>query len=419
MPQFQYRAVDSTGRQVEGAVNAEDASGAVQQLKELGLRIQRIEEEVQIVRTPEPKPSAVKINRLPDPSPAVRVVARKTRASNNKEIFFLFAQLSNLLRGGIAPTDALTTVGGRNRNSKFDGPLHDMAGMTAEGAELSTALEHYPDLFAPGVVGAVRAGERGGYLPEACEVVSEQAHETHKLLRIYWWLGVAVILMAFTFAAAFAGGVGIERAIDSINNPNDPANTVGEGIKAALLGPVGIAMAAFFVLFFGVKIFLRRTASRARRHKIALKTPLVGKRASSESMALFSWHLNKLGKAGLSPFASWNLAASAVPNIAYADKLLKIGDGMGESTRFSTLFYNSDLFSQEISAMMETGEMTGQIGPALDQAMDYSRAEQKTIDVLLKAKAGCWAILLTTGGGLIAFLILYGKYLSSSLKVLE
>ncbi|MCH8978742.1 MAG: type II secretion system F family protein [Armatimonadetes bacterium] len=419
MPHFRYRALDRTGRHVDGGVDAHDANSAVQQLSQRGLRIQSIEEGVQLVHTPKPKQKAVALNRLPDQAPAVRVVARKTKPSDNSEVFFLFAQLSNLLRGGIAPVDALTTINGRNRNKKFDGPLSDMAAMTAEGAELSTALEHYPDLFAPGVVGAVRAGERGGYLPEACQVISEQAHETHKLQRVYWWLGAVLILMAFTFAAAMAGGTGIERAIDSINNPNDPDNTVLAGITAALLGPVGLALILFFALYFGTKMFLRRTASRAKRHAIALKTPLVGQRASSESLALFAWHLNKLGKAGLSPFASWNLAASAVPNIAFSDRLIKVGSGMGEATRFSALFYNSDLFSHEISAMMETGEMTGQIGPALDQAMDYSRAEQKTADTMLKAKAGCWAMLLLTGGGMIAFLLLYVKYLTSAFKVLE
>ena len=415
MPQFRYRALDSTGRQVDGALDAHDANSAVQQLSQRGLRIQSIEEGVQLAHRPAP----VALNRLPDQPPAVGVVARKTKPSNNSEVFFLFAQLSNLLRGGIAPADALTTVGGRNKNKKYDGPLRDMAAMTAGGAELSSALEHYPDLFPPGVVGGVRAGERGGYLPEACQVISEQAHETHKLQRVYWWLGAVLILMAFTFAAAMAGGTGIERAIDSINNPNDPNNTVLAGMTSALLGPVGIALLLFFALYFGTKIFLRRTASRGRRHAIALKTPLVGQRASSESLALFSWHLNKLGKAGLSPFASWNLAASAVPNIAYSDRLMKVGGGMGESTRFSSLFYNSDLFSHEISATMETGEMTGEIGPALDQAMDYSRAEQKTADTLLKAKAGCWATLLLTGGGMIAFLLLYVRYLTSAFKVLE
>ncbi len=426
MPQFRYRALNSQGHELEGTLSAPDANAAVTQLGRQGLRLKSIEEGVSAVRGNPPvavpvqrfeSPAVQRMNAVPAPDGLV--IPRRTRPAKNDELFFLFAQLSNLLRGGISPADALNTLGTRGQNEKFRGPLNDMARMAGEGRSLSFAMEHYPDLFSPGHVGAVRAGEKGGYLPDACMVVSEQCKETHKLMRAYWWLGIVVILTVFTFAVALAGGVGIDRAIMSINNSSDPNNTLLAGLRDSFFGPVGIALLLFLVFFVATKVWLRRTNARGRRHEIALRTPLVGKRARNENLALFTWHLNKLGKAGLSPFASWNLAATAVPNLAFSDRLVQAGSGMGESTRYSNLFYKSDLFPHEISAIVETGEVTGDIGTALDQAMDYSRAEQQTSDTALKAKAGCWALLLLTGGGFIAFLIMYSTYLRSAFKVLD
>ena len=440
MPQFRYRALDRNGQEISGTVDARDANSAVQQLSTQGFQLRSIDENVQVVQMPAAKPRPaqqsppvqrpkveaprsasgdIKLNQISTTNPNVRIIPRRTKQSTNAELFFIFAQLSNLLRGGIAPTDALTHMVSRSKNQKYVEPFQDMAKITAEGTALSTALEHYPDLFPPGVVGATRAGEEGGYLPEALHVVSEQCHETHKLQRIYWWLGLVVIYAVVCIFTALAGGKGIQRAIAYINNPNDPNNTMGAGFKDAMLGPIGLGLLLFFVLYFGIKIFLRKTGSRRRRHEIALRAPLVGKRASCESLALFSWHLNKLGEAGLSPFASWNLAARAVPNIAYSEKLLQEGVGMGEQTRFSQLFYNSDLFPHEVAAMVETGEMTGTVGGSLEQAMEHSRNEQKVADNLMKAKAGCWGMLLFFGGGMIAFLLLYGAYLRGAFQVLE
>ena len=430
MPQFRYRALNSQGHELEGTLTATDANAAVTQLSRQGLRLRSIEEGVTVARVPAPASQlpprmaaqsapTVRASKVPLVARPLQATPRRTAPAKNDELFFLFAQLSNLIRGGIAAPDSLNTIASRSQNAKFREPLLHMAHLTAEGGSLADAMEHFPDLFSPGHSGAVRAGEKGGYLPDALHVMSEQCKETHKLMRAYWWLGIAVIVVVVTFAIAFTGSIGIDRLILSINEPNNPANSLPAAVRDALLGPIGFGLLLFFVFYFWTKHWLRQTSTRMKRHSATLRVPLVGKRASSENLSLFSWHLNQLQKAGLSPFASWRLAASAVPNIAYSERLLAVGDGMNEGTKYSALFYKSDLFPREVSAIVETGEVTGDIATSLEQAMDYSRAEQKTADTTLKVKAGCWAGLLLFGGGMIAFLIMYISYLTSAFKVLE
>ena len=434
MPEFRYKALNGQGHELEGTLSAPDANAAVQQLSRQGLRIKTLAEGAAPVLQQPTAPQAlrpavssprvemaspVNLNKAGQTPRTSTVVPRHTKPAFNNELFFLFSQLANMLKGGIAPSEALQSMATRHANRKFYEPLRDMAHMAGEGGSLAFAMEHYPDLFSPGIVGAVRAGEEGGYLPEACEVVSEQCHETHKLMRIFWWVGLALIYAAFTFALAMAMERSIDLGIDMINGRKSEMNPAWEGLRDSLFGPVGLAFLVFIVVYFLVKKYLRSTSSRRQRHEIAYRTPLVSKRVASEGLALFSWHLSKLGHAGLSPFASWKLAAQAVPNVAFSERLLDLGQNMNEKTKFSQLFYGSRLFPHEISALVETGEMTGSVGGALEQAMDHARNEQKVVDTMLKAKAGCWALLLIFGVGAIAFLLFYGHYLRSAMRILD
>ncbi len=425
MPEFQYRALDPQGREVRGSLNALNANAAMQSLGGQGLRVKQIQEGVAVPSVAQPRATVRTEPRIPQKinplqQPATQALPKKrTSPSTNGELFFLFAQLSNLFRGGIAPSEALVALSQRNPNKKFVQPLMDMAAMTTEGRPLSDALETYPDLFHPGVVGAVRAGEKGGYLAEACGVVSDQCKETHKLQRLFWWVGIVVIMTAISFAAAFAMTVGVDRAIAGIDNPEDARNTLMSGLKDAFLGIVGVSLLAFFVVYFLVKRSLKNPKRMPQRHRIALAFPIVGNRAKAENLALFSWHLNQLGNAGLAPFQAWGLAADAVPNIEFSKRLQRSGKTMNESTRYSTMFYESDLVPREIAAVMETGEMTGNMASSLEQAMDYSRSDQKMADTVLKAKAGCWMALMIIGGGLIALLIVYGAYGKSAIDRLD
>ena len=162
-----------------------------------------------------------------------------------------------------------------------------------------------------------------------------------------------------------------------------------------------------------------RLENTLKRHDVGIKIPIFAQRARNECLALFSWNLNKLATAGLSPFASWQLAADAVPNEAFGENLRQAGHGMSENTKFSELFYRSSLFPHEVAVTIETGEMTGGIEGALEQAMQVSRERQMQSDELLKHKAGCWRILLLAVGTLLGMAIFYRTYFSAAFTILD
>jgi type II secretory pathway component PulF len=440
VPQFRYRALNSQGHELEGTLSAADANAAVVQLSRQGLRLKSIEEGVTVVHaTPAVRSVAPAVH---NPPPVVRPVQPYTpvasplthnrqqqsagprygvkpsrRATYNDRQFF-FAQLGGLLRSGISPADALHTILSRSNQSKFQAEFNDMASMCAGGMSLSEALEHYPNMFPSGVVGAVRAGETGGYLPDACESISVQQKETRRIFNMFAILMVAVPWTLFLLYLAAVIAFGIDRAFQPLLD-NPEGGTFEQGVSGALTGFVTVL---FVLTVIGgvTAYFLGRSRKfRAFRHRVGIAMPMFKRRALNENLSHFSYHLGRLAKSGLSPFASWQLAARAVPNDAYSARLLAMAENLSEQTRLSELLYRSKLFPYETAQLVETGEMTGDLPGAMDQVMQFGREREKQANLYIGMKAGCWTVLVFGIGGMMVLMVIYVTYLLNIGKMMD
>jgi type II secretory pathway component PulF len=352
------------------------------------------------------------------PKSGPRYGTKPSARSGYNDRHFFFAQLAALLRTGISPAEALATILARSSAGTFRREVEEMARMCAEGMSLAEAMEHYPKMFPKGVVGAVRAGEVGGYLPDACDTVSKQQRETRTIFLFFLALMIVVPLFVggVLFAITVAGG--INRGIDAVRDGNsEPAVELGmQEMFGSVVGPVLIAILVLTVLgiVFALSVKFRRV-----RHRIGLALPPFRWRAYNENLAHFSYHLGQLSRAGLSPFTSWRIAAQAVPNEVYADRLVSMAHNMNERTKLSELMYRSRIFPRETAQVVETGEVTGDMPTAMEHVMDIGRQKEKLGVAYIGAKAGCWAILLFTVGGMVMFIIVYGTYIRGVFRVME
>lgn len=406
-------------------MSAPDANSAVTQLSRQGLRLKSIMEGVApaiVVNPVQPRP--LQINAAAQ-QPSVRQPvqqrhfdARQSRRATYNDRQFFFAQLAALLRTGISPADALHTILSRGSSGKFRDAVNDMARMCAGGSSLADAMEHYPEMFSRGIVGAVRAGEAGGYLPDACDAVSKQQKET----RTVFWFFFALLLFFPLFVVgvlfAIAMAQGVNRGIDAVRDGNTEP-VFSQGLSESLNSFGYPVFGALLVLGLAAYFIGRTPAFRAFRHRIGLAVPPFRWRAYNENLAHFSYHLGRLAKAGLSPFASWRLAAAAVPNEQYAKRLDEIANGMNEHTRLSELMYRAKLFPQETAHLVSTGELTGDLPQALDQVMELGRQREKMAVTYIGVKAGCWTLFVLLVGPLIIVCIVYLTYLTGVFRVLE
>ncbi|MBC8063785.1 MAG: type II secretion system F family protein [Chlorobia bacterium] len=432
MPFFQYQATDKQGNPIQGTVQAgtlDEANRALalQGFKVTGLRDPSVIAAPSVQTMAPPRSLSFERPGVPAPvrvnSPTARPLgeARKTRYSQDKDIYFIFSQLAAYFKSGINPAQAFTEIGSKQQREDIKEAMLFVASRVGEGSGIADLLALYPFLFAPHVVGAVRAGEMGGYLPEALENIAAQADSSRKMRRWMVWLGLFAIGIPPVVPigmALFNSVIASWDAQEASGGTAPVAATVGRGFVQELLGSLGVYSLIVFILFVVLAFSWQSMWFRRFRHKLALMIPTIGKRARAEGFAAFTWNLSNLAKAGIAPRQSFQLASETVPNLDIRLALENQWRHMNDQTKLSEALEGTKMLPHELSAMVQTGEVTGDVA---GQLLNGARAQQQEFehqDKNVKTRVGCWMLLLffLVGPVLVAFL--YGDFLTKMITKL-
>ncbi|MCC7229593.1 MAG: type II secretion system F family protein [Fimbriimonadaceae bacterium] len=422
MPFFQYQATDKQGNPIQGTVQASDVQEASRALALQGFRVSDLREPgaappIARPATAPPNPiESVRPSGVALQPPAAKPIGpiRKTRKGTDKDTYFLFSQIASYLKAGTNPATAFAEVGRKYPRSDYREAFQMVAAKVTEGKGIAEIMEQYPYLFSPNVVGQVRAGEYGGYLPEAMDSIVDQADASRKMRRWFLWLGISVfsILPSYLIGKGLLGGV--LRSWDTQEATGGTA-PVGPAVMAGIVkefsGPLGIfSIVSMTLLIVGIYVW-QQMPLRVTRHRLALAVPTVGKRARAEAFAAFAWNLSHLGKAGITPIQSWQLAADTVPNQAIRETLLEQRAHMNDRTKLSEALQRTKMLPYEFGAMVQTGEITGDIAGQLMNGARSQQDEFRYQDNAAKKRAGCWIALVNVAFAALLFFWLYSDLL--------
>lgn len=429
MPFYRYSAFDAKGTQVEGTLQANTPDEALTQLSQRGFQKARILGTATAPSAPapatqrltQPTGNQILLNtgqkpKTPAPFPTTgaaksgapvpqaipqRPVVR-TKNIGDKDRLFLFAQLSEQLRAGIGPVQAFESIANVTTNSNVKESLNYVAQCANKGIPISEGLAVYPDLYPPHVIGLTRAGEEGGFLPQALKQVSDQAGAAHKFKKFHWFVWLAglnaLLSIPLVWFATRAFLFAYDRA-EKAGGENAGGEFINQGFGDAL-SKYGLYVGIFYAIVIGLYIYFRSDSFRMPRHKLGLSVPALGRRARHESVHMFSWTLSKLAHAGLSPKRSWTLAAESVPNLEMRERLMHAGSRMTHEAKLSDVVFGARLFPDEFAPMVSTGETTGNIAGALEHLADASFTEYEVNTTMAKVRTagcGCTAMLVTSG----------------------
>ncbi|HEY3782172.1 MAG TPA: type II secretion system F family protein [Fimbriimonadaceae bacterium] len=425
MPFYQYSAIDAAGKPTQGTIQATSAGEAIHMLIGRGFRGPKIVGEsasggpaatpapqrrqqapMQLIHQAAPPPTAYQQGgkmQINAPAPGYHPQTHHTQKAKDRDIFFLFAQIAEQLRAGIGPVNTFSELSHMYKDPKFRDSLGEVATAASEGRQISSVLQLWPDLYPEHVVGLIRAGETGGFLPEAATTVAEQAEQAHKFKRFHWWIWAVIINALLSFPLAFLAKNSFQSFFDQ-----EMANGGKDGGPFAvflvmwhqLLWPWGPITLLLCLVSWGLRNWFSTRGMKRFRHEVGLRTPVLGQRARDESVTIFSWVLAKLARGGVPPNRAWELAVESVPNLSMQDKLKNAGVHMNEGSKISDVVFKSDLFPQEYAPVVATGELTGDISGALERLSQISRTEYEANTVKSKVatgSAGCTGLILTMG----------------------
>lgn len=423
MPHYQYKGFDQQGHTKTGVIEAVSANEAVGLVARMGVRVQNVTpfeltRPVSNVVTEGPLlGTATGAMAVASGSARVETPAGKaqyggtmgqqeTMFLRDQDLFIFFAQLANLLRSGISATEAMTELGRRQSVKPFvQRACTEIAKMTSNGMSLADAMEKYPSIFPPGAIGGVRAGEYGGYLPMACEVFSQNQQTAYKIRLWLFWVGLAIwtcVVLPIPFFNVAMNGT--QRLMDTINNQKAPLQEFFGGLGSGLVGVWGILGLAMIPLMFVGWRWTGRPQYLMLRHKLAATVwGSPKKRAMADSLQMFGYHMEALSRAGISPQKIFTLSADAVPNRYVAESLKRVVPGSDEKTKLSTLLYQAEMFPQEYTPLIETGELTGTTESAIGSIVKQSGDDRKFAENWLRFKSFIWIGLIILGSSALFF----------------
>lgn len=396
---FRYRFTDARGQVLEGTLQADTVAEAEATLKVRGY------------------PNAALIDPNVQAPPVVAASAQlparkgviRTRKGSDKDRFYLFSQFAKLLNAGVNPAKAFEEVARVTRIHHFRDSFLDLSRAATQGETLSATMARYPDLYPDHVVGMMRAGEAGGFMPEAFALLSQQAEDAYKFKRFHWfiWYLAPRALLAIPIALAVVDALVLAY---KRNSETQPVSFVSVLIEL-MIWPYGPMMLAIGAVMLVLRWWFSTHRMRHFRHRMGLKAPIYGPRARNESVAVFTWTLSRLSKAGLSPQRSWELATAAVPNLEMQERLRDAGARMHSGSRLSEVVFGSRIFPDEYAPILSTGELTGDIVGSLETLERASRNDFE--ESSKRAKWGSMrigAVFAIVTSGIVVITLIYGWY---------
>ena len=122
--------------------------------------------------------------------------------------------------------------------------------------------------------------------------------------------------------------------------------------------------------------------------------------------------------AGISPRQSYLLATETVPNLHINEAMLEQGRQMTDQTKLSDALHNTKMLPYELTMMVQTGEVTGDVAGQLMNGAVAQREEFDHQSKNLVQRVGCWMALLFFLVGPLVVILLYRDFLLGLISTL-
>jgi len=396
MPSFSYVAVNESGREISGVVEASDKSAAERLIEGQELMPLRV------TQTAGGKAKA-------GPAPAANVSQGKRRKIAERDIIDFTRQLVTLLKAGVPILSSLETLAGQASNPVFGETLITVASDIAAGNDFSAALGKHPKIFPELYVNAVRAGEVGGVLDEVLTRLTsvlqrdwEIRKEVKGALR-YPIIVVSGMVVAFLVLTTFVV-------------PKFAA--VFKQIKMDLPLPTKllIGLASFLqnywwaiILVVGSGIFFLKRYIRTEKGAfwwdgMLLKMPIFGPLVMKTAMTRFTKMFETLSRSGLPILQTFDVVSRTIGNKVLGAALMKASEGIEHGRGVAVSLAETNLFPPLVVRMISVGEDSGAIDDMLANIGDYYDGEVKST---VEGLTGMIEPILTVGmGAMVAVLAL-------------
>ncbi len=393
MPVFEYKALNTAGKAVQGLREADSAKSLRATLRRDGVFLTEVVGQKQA-----------------DAQAAREVNVRRWVLGriSAEDLAIATRQLAVLVHAGIPLVEALTALVEQVDKEKLKRVLGDVKQRVNEGASLGDALGAHPRVFGELYVNMIRAGEHSGAL-EIVLVRLADFTETQARLRSKI-LGTMAYPAAMMVIGSLVLGILFTVVIPRLTKIFQDTKATLPWMTRALIGFTSIVTQWWWALLLlavaAVWGFLRwraTPAGRARWHRFVLTVPVFGRLARIIAIGRFARTLSTLLKSGVPLLVSMDIVKNVVGNVRLAEVIEQARDAIREGESIAAPLKRSGEFPPLVHHMVAIGERSGALEEMLANVASAYEAQVETTVTALTSLLE--PIMIVAMGGVVAFIV--------------
>jgi general secretion pathway protein F len=387
MPNYRYRALNSHGELVSGAVAAAAPGDVAARVERLGLVL------VDNVTIEEGGSSAAGLLSI-------------FNRPKSEDVTIFTRDLALLLRAGARINDGLELLAADRDFGRLRPVVADIRSHVVAGESFAEALSRHETLFPSMYVALIRVGEASGSLDQVLEVLADERSRTEALKRR---LSDAIRYPLFVLSAA--GGVLVffltfvlpqfASVLQDFGAKVDPIILTFLKLSTFLRANSDVVLAAVAALIAASWLLLRRPGVRRGLTNVLVQLPAIRAVMMSYRTSLFCRNLGLLLGSGVNLTTTLRILVDMMSSAGPAAVWTDAADRVRHGAKLSDALSDTKALPAMAVRMLRLGDETGQLPMLAGRVAEFYEAKlQRTLDrvVGIAGPAAIIVISIVVGG---------------------
>jgi len=373
MAAFDYIALDPSGREKKGVLEADTAKAARTQLRAQSLTPLELSESHQ--------------------KSANNADVRKPKTFrggiSTTELSLITRQIATLTDSGTPLEEALAAVSRHTEKQRVKSLILAVRSRVMEGHSLAAALRDFPRVFPEIYQATVAAGEQSGHLDAVLERLADYledrqaANSTIKKALIY----PSMLVVASIGIVAFLLGYVVPQVVQVFDSTNQelPALTNAMLVTSGFVREWGLIV--LIVVVVGIIVFQRAMRSESfkmRVHGMQLRIPLFAKLIRGFNAAQFARTLSILAASGVPVLEALEISSQVITNRPMRKAVKTASGQVREGSTLSKALERTGYFPPMLLHLIASGEASGKLDSMLEKAATHQERElDSTMSIFL------------------------------------
>jgi len=396
MATFDYTAIDSSGKEVKGKIEAFNRDVAINAIQRRGLVIISVSDQ--------------------DKTPFFKRSIGSFSGVSNRDVVILSRQVATLFEAQVSALKVFSLLAEETENKALRKALEEVAADLKGGSTIAAALSKHGAIFSEFYVNMVRAGEESGNLDETFLFLADYLDRTYEVTSkaknafvypafvVTTFIGVMVLMFTVIIPKI---AVMLEESGQDI-----PIYTkIVMGISNGLLDyGLYILVALIIAGFFFIK-YVRTPSGAYAFDQFKLSVPYIGDLYRKIYLARIADNMNTMLTSGIPMIRILEITAAVVDNKVYKAILENVIEDVRSGSTLSDATSKYPEIPGIMVQMMRVGEESGELGKILKTlARFYQREVNQSVDTLVSLIEPIMIVSLGAGVGILLAAVLMPIY---------